>query len=182
MNDNFLLLKNIAINNEQEDIYRLLDLFLTFTDDYVKPYIKKGVPDEDLRQECALIISEEVLSGIFLDKSNRRERLLDADHEIAREIYIEIIHDISIACDNALVNITDSEEMAKKACREVLAKVNVISEGSERFVSEYGINPTPAELAEFLSLDEETIIEAVELSGYEIKNIDFDTPIREKKT
>ena len=64
----------------------------------------------------------------------------------------------------------------------MLARVNLINDGTERFISEYGIKPTPSELSDFLGIDEDTIIEAVELSGYEIKNIDFDTPVRDHKT
>ena len=174
-----ILLKNIALNNEQEDIYRLLEIFLEFSDDHIKPFSGKGVPDEDLKQECALVMSEELLDGVFLEKADRRDRLITGTEDDAREVFAELIHDISVSCEKALSDIMEEEEKTKKAGLEILAKVNVINEGAQRFYSEYGIKATPSELAEYLDIDEDIIIEAVELSGYEIIDIDFDTPLRE---
>ena len=175
------LLKNIALNNEQEDIYKLLDVFLSFSDDYIRDFRGKGVPDEDLKQECALVISEILLDGVFLEKNNRRERLITGESESEAEVFRELIHEISSGCEESLIVLTESEEQSVKAGKEILAKVNLINDGVERFCSEYGIKPTPKELSDYLGIDEDVIIEAVELSGYEIKDIDFDTPVREGK-
>lgn len=175
--EHILLLKNIAINNEQEDIYRLLDIFLDFSDEHIKPFSGKGVPDEDLKQECALVISEEILGGVFLEKADRRERLATGTDEDIRAVFAELIYDISISCESALRSLIEEEEHSKKAGQEILAKVNMINEGAQSFYSEYGMKATPAELSEYLDIDEDIIIEAVELSGYEISDIDFDTAI-----
>lgn len=173
------LLKNIALNDDHDDIYRLLDIFLEFSDDYIKDFKDKGVLDEDLKQECALVISENILSGAFLEKNNRRQRLLSQQEVDPEDIFREIIHDISTGCEEALTNMTQLQEHTKKAGEEVLARVNLIDEGVKSFCSEYGMKPTPSELSDYLGIDEDIIIEVVELSGYEIKDIDFDTPIRE---
>ena len=174
--EHILLLKNIAINNEQEDIYRLLDIFLEFSDEHIKPFTGKGVPDEDLRQECALVMSEELLEGVFLEKADRRERIITGSDEDIRSVFAELIHDISASCEKALADLTEQEENSKKAGLEILAKVNMIDEGAKSFYSEYGMKATPSELADYLDIDEDIIIEAVELSGYEISYIDFDMP------
>jgi len=179
MNEYIFLLKDIALNNEQEDINKLLDIFLGFSDDYIRDFKGKGVPEEDLRQECALVISEVILGGAFIEKNNRRERILTGETETQTEVFREIIHEVSSGCEEALIVLTKSEEQSKKAGEEILAKVNLINEGVERFCTEYGIKPTPKELSEYLGVDEDVIIEAVELSGYEIKDIDFDTPVRD---
>ena len=117
-----------------------------------------------------------------MEKSGRRELLLTGEDKIIGDLIKEIIHEVSEGCEKALTAITETEERTKKAGSEVLARVNLINDGTERFISEYGIKPTPSELSDFLGIDEDTIIEAVELSGYEIKNIDFDTPVRDHKT
>ena len=182
MEEYAVLIKRIALDNEQDDIYRLMDVFLGFTEDYIREVKGKGVPEEDLRQECALVIAETFFDGSFLEINGRRDRLLTGDDDIAEEILKEIIHEVSSGCEIALAGLTETEEMVKKAGLEVLAKVNVINEGTQRFIEEYGIKPTPSELAEFLDIDEDLIIEAVELSGYEIKDIDFDTPVSGHKT
>ncbi len=175
------LLKNIAINNEQEDIYRLIEIFLDYTDIYINPFLDSGIPEDDLRQECALVITEEFSDGVFLEKNDRRERLITGEDEVAQEVFKEIIHDISTSCEKALTIMAESEQRSKMAGKEILAKVNLINEGAERFLSEYGIMATPAELSDYMDISEDIIIEAVELSGYEIKNIDFDTPVRNNK-
>ena len=182
MDEYALLLKKIAINNEQDDICRLINIFLDYTDDFIIGFKGRGVPDEDLKQECALVISEYFYDCVFMEKNGRRELFLTGSDEIIGDVIKEIIHEVSEGCEKALAVITETEERSKKAGSEVLAKVNLINEGTERFISEYGIKPTPAELSDFLDIDEEVIIEAVELSGYEIKNIDFDTPVRNHKT
>lgn len=182
MSDYNKLLKDIALNNEQDDIYRLLDIFLEFTDDFIKPHRDKGVLEEDLKQECALVMSEMLLDGSFIEKSNRRERLITGEAGSEDEVFREIIRDISTGCEEALVVLTGAEAESKKISAEVLAKVNLINEGVIRFCEEYGMKPTPKELSDYLAIDEEVIIEAVELSGYEIKDIDFDTPVSGKKT
>lgn len=162
----------IAKTEDTAARHELLKMFLKFQDDFIKEYKGKGVPDEDLKQECALVISEEILSKGFLEKEKRAERILQ-DKANVDTVFAELIHDISTKCEKALINLTESESLAHTAAENVLSKVNVVNDAALAFKEEYGFPATPDELTEYCGLTREEIIEAVELSGYEIKDIDF---------
>ena len=134
------------------------------TSDFSFDFLNKGITSEDLDQERALMIIEYIHEKKHLDKSDE-----DVMDEI-RGIYSEKIKDL-IAQNESQTDVSN----------KILKRVNKVNDAAIRYKEEFFIKPTPKELAEYLGVTEGYILDTVQMSGYEISDIDFEPETKEKK-
>ena len=76
---------------------------------------------------------------------------------------------------------TQESDDFKKTASVVVDQVNHVNDSAISYKEEYGIKPTPEELAKYLDVTEDYILDTMQMSGYLIETIDFDTPINNVK-
>ena len=122
-------------------------------------FYDSGITEEDLHQERALVILEYISGGKHEGK--------DCEHILAEleSLYSERINEL-ISQDKA------SSDVSEK----ILKRVNKVNDAAIKYKEEYYIKPTPEELADYLGVTVNYILDTIQMSGYEITEIDFDKP------
>lgn len=167
--------------NEEDDLLLedLLAHLLDKAEDWTLPYENKGILKEDLIQECALVLSEFILGKDFIGEND--SVLQECDSDRLDEFAGDIIKIAFEKCTFAMEELSQDSSDFRKTASVVVDQVNNVNDGAIAYKEEFGIKPTPKELAHFLSVDEDYIIDTVQMSGYLIDTIDFDTPINKFK-
>ena len=127
------------------------------TIDLTDEFVDKGIPCEDLEQERALLIAEYLHEKKHKDKSEG-----DIIIEL-RKIYSEKIKDM-IARDELQVDLSN----------KILKRVNKVNDAAIKYKEDFFVKPTPKELADYPGVTENYILDTVQMSGYEITEIDFE--------
>ena len=167
--------------NEEDDLLLedLLNSLLAKADEWTIPYEEKGLLKEDLLQECALVLSEFILSKDFIGENYGI--LQECDSDKLDKFASDIIRISFEKCTIAMKDLSLDSNNFKKTTSAVVDQVNNVNDGAIAYKEEFGIKPTPKELAEFLKVDEDYILDTVQMSGYLIDTIDFDTPVNKVK-
>ncbi|MBS5877696.1 MAG: hypothetical protein E7A81_04925 [Clostridiales bacterium] len=167
--------------NEEDDMLLedLLTHLLAEAEEWIIPYEKKGVIKEDLIQECALILSEYILGREFLAQGDLV--LQECDSDKLDELADSIIRTSLEKCRAVMEKMTQESDDFKKTASVVVDQVNHVNDSAISYKEEYGIKPTPEELAKYLDVTEDYILDTMQMSGYLIETIDFDTPINNVK-
>lgn len=137
----------------KEDIFNTLyEKTVSFTE----AFKSSDIPEEDLHQERALIIIEYIND----DKHAGKE------HE-------EIIDELKTLFTERVSAMMEEDRTQADVSEKVLKRVNKVNDAALRYKEEFYIKPTPKELAEYMGVTENYILDTVQMSGYEIGDIDF---------
>ena len=171
------LLMRVVEDDDTQALYEITDIYLEQIEEWIKPYKKDAKDDiDDFTQECALVISEHILTKAFLEKNDRINIIKTGATQDLEAIYEELSFDLKEMCKNSIEELKRQNDSSKKKKKKMAAMVNVINEGAQRFKEEFYMEPTPDQLASYIGVTQDDIIEAMEASGYTITGIDFDLP------
>ena len=86
----------------------------------------------------------------------------------------EIVKETRELSQKALRALAHEDESTKKAADTILKKVNYVNDGAANYKEEYALEPTPEELAKYLNLSVDEILDTVKNSGYKIDGINYE--------
>ena len=66
------------------------------------------------------------------------------------------------------------DEIQSDVSKKILKRVNKVNDAAIKYKEDFFVKPTPKELAEYLGVTETYILDTVQMSGYEITEIDFE--------
>ncbi len=149
------------MNKEQEELFAKL---FEGTEDFIIVFQDKGIPDEDLHQERALVIAEYI-----------------NDNSHAGKEEVVILEEIKASFNDRIAALMDEDKAQEDLANKILKRVNKVNDAAIKYNEDFFVKPTPAELASYLGVTEEYILDTIQMSGYEITEIDFDAPAPDKK-
>lgn len=124
---------------------------------FTDAFINKGIPEEDLEQERALLISEYIYE--------KKHTCLSVE---------EIIEDLELSFSERINGIISQDEIQSDVSKKILKRVNKVNDAALKYKEDFFVKPTPRELADYLGVTENYILDTVQMSGYEITEIDFE--------
>ena len=127
------------------------------TIDFIDEFIVKGIPCEDLEQERALLIAEYIYDNKYIDKSDEK-----------------IIAELKLGYSEKINEMISQDEIQSDVSKKILKRVNKVNDAAIKYKEDFFVKPTPKELAEYLGVTETYILDTVQMSGYEITEIDFE--------
>ena len=174
--EDITLLMRVVEDNDDQALYEITDIYLEKIGQWLLPYENSCSDDkEDYTQECALVISEHILTKNFLDQERVKLIKYGATQDIEK-IFASLENELKKMCISAVDALKKNDENSKKTFEKMAAMINIVNEGAIRFKEEFYMEPTPDQLASYIGISEDDILEAMEASGYTITGIDFDLP------
>ena len=138
----------------------IIDMVSDFSDsEYLMDYV----------QECNLTVASYILGRGFVNET--REKTIDA---IERELAAEIVLETRDLVKDALQALSFEDESTKKAAGKILEQVNYVNDGVAQYKEEYALEPTPEDLAKYLNMSVDDILDTVKNSGYKIDGINYE--------
>ena len=127
----------------------------------------------DYVQECNVAAASYILGREYINESREANISNFGTNEILNMVD-EIVNETRELSQKALRALAHEDESTKKGADTILKKVNYVNDGVANYKEEYALEPTPEELAKYLNLSVDEILDTVKNSGYKIDGINYE--------
>lgn len=142
----------------------IIDMVSDFSDsEYLMDYV----------QECNLTVASYILGREFVNETREKNISEYGTNEILK-IADEIVLETRDLVKDALQALSFEDESIKKAAGKILEQVNYVNDGVAQYKEEYALEPTPEDLAKYLNMSVDDILDTVKNSGYKIDGINYE--------
>lgn len=142
----------------------IIDMVSDFSDsEYLMDYV----------QECNLTVASYILGREFVNETREKNISEYGTNEILK-IADEIVLETRDLVKDALQALSFEDESTKKAAGKILEQVNYVNDGVAQYKEEYALEPTPEDLAKYLNMSVDDILDTVKNSGYKIDGINYE--------
>ena len=104
-----------------------------------------------------LLNTEYIYDNKYIDKSDEK-----------------IIAELKLGYSEKINEMISQDEIQSDVSKKILKRVNKVNDAAIKYKEDFFVKPTPKELAEYLGVTETYILDTVQMSGYEITEIDFE--------
>lgn len=166
------VLMQSVIDKDEDATKELFDYVLSNIIDMVSDFADSEYL-MDYVQECNVAAASYILGREFINESREANISKFGTNEILNMVD-EIVNETRELSQKALRALAHEDESTKKAADTILKKVNYVNDGAANYKEEYALEPTPEELAEYLNLSVDEILDTVKNSGYKIDGINYE--------
>lgn len=166
------VLMQSVIDKDEDATKELFDYVLSNIIDMVSDFADSEYL-MDYVQECNVAAASHILGREFINESREANISKFGTNEILNMVD-EIVNETRELSQKALRALAHEDESTKKAADTILKKVNYVNDGAANYKEEYALEPTPEELAKYLNLSVDEILDTVKNSGYKIDGINYE--------
>lgn len=166
------VLMQSVIDKDEDATKELFDYVLSNIIDMVSDFADSEYL-MDYVQECNVAAASYILGREFINESREANISKFGTNEILNMVD-EIVNETRELSQKALRALAHEDESTKKAADTILKKVNYVNDGVANYKEEYALEPTPEELAKYLNLSVDEILDTVKNSGYKIDGINYE--------
>ncbi|GAB6159951.1 hypothetical protein [Howardella ureilytica] len=166
------VLMQSVIDKDEDATKELFDYVLSNIIDMVSDFADSEYL-MDYVQECNVAAASYILGREFINESREANISKFGTNEILNMVD-EIVNETRELSQKALRALAHEDESTKKAADTILKKVNYVNDGAANYKEEYALEPTPEELAKYLNLSVDEILDTVKNSGYKIDGINYE--------
>lgn len=166
------VLMQSVIDKDEDATKELFDYVLSNIIDMVSDFADSEYL-MDYVQECNVAAASYILGREFINESREANISKFGTNEILNMVD-EIVNETRELSQKALRALAHEDESTKRAADTILKKVNYVNDGVANYKEEYALEPTPEELAKYLNLSVDEILDTVKNSGYKIDGINYE--------